>query len=664
MPNKQPNIAARYLALGGVFALICLVFAVALAVTQIKGARNGDADDGLTVRKLTVSGLRGEIYDRNGKRLVGNTETFDLIYEYDAMPDTYKEINASLLQLVKAMEETGNGERRSEDYFVLDGVYPYVTFKKALSDKDSDERYWYDRFLKKTGYDEDTTPEEFCRYFMEVYHISESLYTNREITELIRLWYDMRRIDFSVYQYYVLASDVSAELVTRIHERRIEGATLLTSTKRCYDYAGYATHILGSVGKIFAEEVDYYSKLGYSLNAVVGKSGCEEAFESHLRGSDGILVRKYDENGIQVDEYYEVEPISGKNVYLTIDIDLQIAAEDSLAEQVERLNGATAGALVSQESDTGAILAMASYPTYDITKIVEQSYVDHVNERGAWLNRAISGEYAPGSTYKIGVALAALEQNNINLNTGYTCNHTFHEPYGYTCLGNHGSINVVEAIRVSCNIFFYSVGENFGLGHVTDYTERLGLGADTGIELSERTGNVAKKSNVSGWTKADDIQGAIGQSKHTYTPLQLSVYLSTIVNGGTRYRAHLLDSVRRFHSEEAVLVEQPKVQETVTFSENTYSILMEAMGKVVSGSSTLTYYFRNVPVAVGGKTGTAERGDGHSNALFCGFAPLKDPEIVVTCVIEKGENGGYAAIPVSEVLRVYYKKKAAQVPQE
>ena len=664
MPKKQPNIAARYLALGGIFALVCLVFTVVLGVIQFQGSKNLPDDDGLTVRKLTVSGVRGEIYDKNGTRLVGNAESYDLIYEYDAMPDTYKEINASLLKLLKALGETGNAEHRNEDYFVLDGIYPYVTFKTALSDKDSEERYWYDRFLADAGYDREITPEEFCKYFINTYRLSDTLYSNKEITELIRLWYDMRRIGFSTYNYYTLATDVTVDLVTRIKEQHIEGATVLTSTKRCYDYPGYATHILGSLGKISPEDVEHYLALGYSMNAVVGKSGCEKAFESHLHGSDGILVRKYDENGVQVAEYYEVEPVSGKNVYLTIDIDLQIAAEDSLAAQVESLKGATAGALVSQEPDTGSILAMASYPTYDITQLTDQSYVDTVNAKGAWLNRALSGEYAPGSTYKVGVALASLEQNNINLSTNYTCNHVFHEPYGYGCLGDHGRINVIEAIRVSCNIFFYSIGEKFGLEGVTSYTQRLGLGSATGIELNERVGNVASEENSSEWSISDDIQGAIGQSKHAYTPLQLNVYLSTIVNGGTRYRAHLLDSVRRFHSEESILTEEPQVIETVTFSENTYDILMEAMGKVVSGSSTLTYYFRDVPVRVGGKTGTAERGDGTSNALFCGFAPLDDPEIVVSCIIEKGEGGAYAAVPVSEVLEVYYKKKAASEPQE
>lgn len=664
MPKKQPNIPARYLALGACFALVCLAFLVALGVTQIKGAKNRSSDDGLTVRKLTVSGVRGEIYDKNGKRLVGNEESYNLIYEYDAMPDTYKEINASLLKLVSGVEATGNAAKRNEDYFVLDGIYPNVTFKGALSDQNSNERYWYNRFLKNAGYKEEISAEEFCRYFINTYQLSDTLYSNQQITELIRLWYDMRRVGFSSYTYYTLATDVSTDLITWIKEKRVEGATILTSTKRCYDYPGYATHILGSLGKISPEEVEQYLALGYSMNAVVGKSGCEEAFESHLRGSDGILVRKYDKKGIQVAEYYEVEPVSGKNVYLTIDIDLQIAAEDSLAAQVESIGGATAGALVSQEPDTGAILALASYPTYDITQLVNQSYVDSVNAKGAWLNRALSGEYAPGSTYKVGVALAALEQNNIDLSTTYTCDHIFHAPYGYACLGDHGRINVVEAIRVSCNIFFYSIGENFGLKGVTSYTERLGLGSATGIELNERVGNVASEENSSEWSISDDIQGAIGQSKHAYTPLQLSVYLSTIVNGGTRYRAHLLDSVRRFHSEELILDETPQVMETVTFSENTYDILIEAMARVVSGSDRLTNYFENLPVRVGGKTGTAERGDGTSNALFCGFAPLEDPEIVVSCIIEKGQNGGYAAWPVSKVLEVYYEKKAASEPQE
>ena len=200
-----------------------------------------------------------------------------------------------------------------------------------------------------------------------------------------------------------------------------------------------------------------------------------------------------------------------------------------------------------------------------------------------------------------------------------------------------------------------------GLERVTDYTSRLGLGVSTGIELGEKVGTVAgpalSKENKTDWSVSGDVLGALGQSDHGYTPLQLGVYMSSIVNGGTRYSAHLLNSVRHFYTDEALSTYEITALDKVNFSGDTYNTLIASMGRVVSENPEVRTYFTGVPVAVGGKTGTAEVGGQQDNALFCGFAPLNEPQIVVSCVIEEGQHGYFAAAATARVFEEYFKEK-------
>ena len=262
----------------------------------------------------------------------------------------------------------------------------------------------------------------------------------------------------------------------------------------------------------------------------------------------------------------------------------------------------------------------------------------------------------PYSGYKVGAALAALETGTIDSTSTYECNHIFPHYDHPTCLGTHGATDVVGAIRDSCNVFFYYVGDAMGVDAMTDYTARLGLGADTGLELYDSLGTVASQSVNPG----DTVRSAIGQADHGYTPLQLSVYMSTVVNGGTRYSAHVLDSVRKYYTGEIVEQYQTQALDGVEFSDETYEILIDGMSRVVSDNPTVYRYFENLPVTVGGKTGTAEVTGKVDYALFCGFAPLDRPEIVVSCVIEEGQYGYRAAYAAGKVMEKYFDKQSAQ----
>ena len=665
--TASKNVNARYVTITVVFCVICLAFLIVLGVIQARGTTLPEREEGY-VRTYTVPGLRGEIYDRNGVKIVSNSDSYDLIFEYGAMSDTRKEVNDALLAVMEAVDKTQSRNSLSRDYFVLSGTYPDVKFISEVKDKDSDEYYYYQRFLKNQKMNESKTDaDDVAAYFVKRYRLYTSLYTNEEITELMRLYYEMERVGFGQYQSYTIATGIKKELITMVEETGIEGVNFKVRSGRTYLYPGVASHILGRLGKITAENAEYYLERGYSLDAYVGTSGCEEAFEEYLRGTDGVKCVRYSDDGKVIEWYYEVEPKSGQDVYLTIDIELQIAAEEALAENVADIDSSDAGAVTVLDPNSGKVLAIASYPTYDLSRFTSQDYYNSLVADSALplYNRALQGVYAPGSTYKIGVAMAALELGNITKHDYFNCQREYY-PGGPTCLQYHGPLSVVEAIRESCNIFFYNLGERMGIEAITPYTKGLGLGADTGIELGNKTGIVAGpdyRESVGGmtWLTGDDLSAAIGQSDHGYTPLQMSVYMSSVVNGGVRYKVSLLDSVRTFHTHGVIMENEAEVLDRVSFSDDTYDVLIDAMGQVVSGSVALSSdCFGNVPVAVGGKTGTSEVAGKMDYAIFSGFAPLDDPEIVVTCVLEEGVYGSRAAYTVGKVMEKYFKLKDSQ----
>ncbi len=664
MPHRKSNTAARGAVLGIAFGVICLVFTAILAIVQIKGPSGAYASDSKNIRTVTVSGLRGEIYDRNGKLLVGNSSSHDLIYEYGAMPYSRAEINAELLTILDAAEQTGNADKLCRDFFPIEGIYPNVHYASAMSDTASQEYHYFCRVVKSEGLDADITAAELAEYYIDRLELYEDTYSSAQRMSLMRMWYEMDRIGFGAWQSYTIAENVSDELVTYINEAGLLGVTFTTVSERVYYYPGVASHILGRVGKISAANAEYYTSLGYPLDAYVGVEGCELAFESILHGQDGTRVIEYDDGGNIIAEYYEAEPISGDDVYLTIDIDLQIAAEEGLAEVAESIEGAGGGAITATVPDTGEVLALASYPTYDLSRFSDSQYYASLltNEDTPLYNRALSGTYAPGSTYKIGAALAALEGGEITDTDTCYCGGVYTgislEP---TCLAHHGNITVYDAIQESCNVFFYSLGQSMGMDSVTSYTQRLGLGVKTGIEIGENVGTVANtqfaQANGLALGADNNVLGAIGQSYHTYTPLQLAVYMSSIVNGGERYEAHLLHSVKNFYTGETLLSYTPQVLDTVELGADTYDTLIESMRRVVASNPEVGMHFTSVSAAVGGKTGTAEVAGQGDNALFVGFAPVKSPEIVVSCIIEEGLHGYNAAAATAGVFEKYFELK-------
>ncbi len=670
----------------GVFFAVILVFYV-IMLMQIQIAERDTYLGGIVVsgntRTVIIPAQRGEIFDRNGKPLVTNEYSYSVVFDYGAMPYGVKASNEAILAARQVLEDSGSLQMMTDPNCILIGSYPNLIYD---DNKLSDESYMasFKKMLATKKIDESIKASEIVEYYVKRFELDaeedgEALYSADEITFLIRIRFGMDMAQFSTSTPYTLAENVDIGLITYFEESNIRGVTVKTDATRKYEYPGYASHILGRVGKIHAENWEYYKELGYEMDAIVGISGCEQVFEEYLHGTDGKMLIQEDENGNILSQKVVKEPIPGNDVWLTIDIDMQITAEDALRDNILYIREkavSTAGALDGEDASAGAVTAiganngdiyvLASNPTYNLETFSEDYALLRDDETTPLLNRAIMGLYQPGSTFKVGVAVAALEEGVITPNTTILTKgqYNYYSDNGPRCWiylrngGTHGRINVVDAIGVSCNYFFYDVGRQLTIETMNRYCKLYGLGVSTGIELSEYTGVLAGKeyrdSKGLEWYPGDTLQAAIGQSDNLFTPLQISCYIATITNGGTRYAAHLLSSVRHYYTNEIIIEYEPTVLGEVEMSETTYNTIRLAM-KSVTEEGSAKRIFAQYPISIGGKTGTAQVSDKKSdNAIFTAFAPYDSPEIISTCIIEQGSNGTDAAITVKAIFDDYF----------
>lgn len=685
--DHTPHRFARFVSLGVFFAVCCTVFVARLVYYQVAVRENYERpvmSVSGNVRTVTVKAQRGNICDRNGKVLVTNSYTYDLQIEFGALPEDRDSVHRSLLGALDAISFCG--ATRAGGYRVFEGEYPDLSYTAEALDPSTKThkkllevlRSYY---IDSKKYDYTTAEEalekvsagEFAGKIAEYYNIVNikkdksvaTSFTDEEIGRLVALRFDMEADGYGSYSPYLLVKDADERLISCVKEAHLTGITLSAQASRKYLYPGTASHILGTVGKIYAEEAEYYTSQGYPLNAVVGKTGCEYAFEKYLRGTDGTLAIIEDKKGYTIGTYWLVEPVAGNDVYLTIDLDVQLAAEKALAENVASVDGAESGSVVACDPDTGEVIAMASYPTYDLTYF-NRDYNDLSSAAGSpLLNRSLSA-YAPGSTFKVGVALAALETGAIDASTvmhtegiykRMKCSH-------YALSGGHtyccGDINVCGALEKSCNYFFGVLGDDLGTDVIAEYAKLLGLGEATGIEIGESEGRRATNEELA-------FMAAIGQSDNLFTPLQVTQYISALATGN-RYAAHLLYSVNEYGTGEAVLKSDPKLSWTLTekgISEANLAVVRQGMRDVVHGDSASSYVsdrhssgaFYGAKYSVAGKTGTAEvAGQDTDNAWFTAYAPFDKPELSVTCLIIKGRTGGLASSAVRDVFDAYFNK--------
>ena len=467
-------------------------------------------------------------------------------------------------------------------------------------------------------------------------------------------------------------------LIVKVKEASLPGVNIVTTTVREYK-TSFAAHLLGRVGPISSTEwSNTYQALDYPYNASVGKEGAELAFESYLHGTPGKRNIETNDQGkvVSGDDNWVVDqatgevlaPDPGDNVILTLDIKLQEAVERILANGIESLKSedTEGGAAVVIDVRDGGVLAMASYPTFDLTTYT-QNYNELLSDPlNPLLNRATREVYPPGSTFKMVTAIGGLEEGIIEPDTEIldTGRYLYYDDYQPQCWisrqggGTHGLENVSDAIMDSCNIFFYDTGRRLGISLLEQYAAAFGLGEPTGIELSEETGWMDgpeyTESQGQTWYEGNTLPAAIGQGNSRFTPLQLANYVATLANGGTHYSAHLLKEVKSSDFSQVVERYEPQVLNQLDIEPENLAAVTEGMLRVTTEGSAKAY-FADLGVQVAAKTGSAQVSSAtESNALFVCFAPYEDPEIALAIVVEKGGSGSLLASIAAEILEYYF----------
>ena len=683
------NQTWRYMGIAIVFCLVSVIYLGRLFYIQISG-RGSEFDGATTTRTVTIQAVRGEIYDRNGKALVTNRYTYDLTLSHEAFSrlSTHR-ANEVCLGVLEALNSCGEADKHEERYFPFEGSYPYYLLSEEAQDGDSIPYYRLQRVLGDIGLEKDASVEEIVEAYVKTYSLlatdstGKRLYDDDEIDRLIRMRYDMDAVRFASAGEYTVAEEVGMGLMTYVKELSLAAVSFQVNVERVYNYPGYASHILGTVGPIYSEEWEYYNEQGYQMNAIVGKSGCELAFEQYLHGSDGKMEIVEDAAGNLISATVTTPPVAGSDVRLTIDIDLQIAAEDGLAENVQYVvsrsqdlvsqgSGCNAGAAVAMDPNTFEVLALASYPTYDLSTYNLLYNELAANTAKPLINRALNGTYAPGSTFKPGVAAVALTEGEITATSTIHCGgkYTRYDDYQPKCSTYPhswgGSLTAAQAIADSCNCFFYELGYRLGIDRLDEYMKKFGFGQSTGLELGGATGVLAgpdyrQQTHGAVWTEGLTLQAAIGQSDNQASPIQLACYLSALVNGGTRYAAHLLYGVYAFGSDTPSYTyaqDGAVVLDSISLSDSARASVFSGLRQVVTGNATVSRNMKGIPVPVGGKTGTAQNSSGCDNALFICAAPYDAPEIVISVVLEQGYSGGYSSLTAARILEKYYNVNA------
>ena len=693
------------------FLLAAMVLAVALIYSGILydvQVTHHEEYLASSVRSITrtekVTASRGIVTDRNGRTLVSNSSAYNLTFDKSLLKSG-DDANAAILRLLELCEDrevdwadslpiarsgsidyrfsssTDTQITRFLSYLVtLDGPKNLLgnyllSHPEALGDARPDLTADMSESEKKTallealkgrtvtaalliqaGLDASTVLD----YMRESYKIPES-WSSSDARKVVGVQYELTlRAQGTNNSLYVLAEPIDTEFISVLADGNYAGAKVSSSYIRQYETTA-AAHILGTVSRYQYEDRETLAGKGYDGDDWIGRSGVEAAFEDYLRGTDGRRVVSTNADGKTTGVYYSTQPQPGNTVELTIDIEFQTAVEEALAATVSKMTAEDglvergAGAAVVKVG-TGEVLALASYPTYDLA-----TYYTNYNETSAdpakpFYNRATQGTYAPGSTLKPLTAVAALETGATSLTEKINDTGRWSYPgdpnSGAKCWiypGRHGKIDLVQAITVSCNYFFAEMGYRMGMDTFVDYLTAFGLGESTGIEIGERTGTLPRNNvgeNQAPWA-------AFGQSNQAYTPLQLANYIATLVSGGQHCEAHLLKTVKTYDNSEIVAVGETTPVNTVAISDSTLEAVKKGMHNLTT--TTLSGYFASCVVDAGAKTGTAQLGaDIENNGVFVCFAPYDEPEIAVAIVIEKGGSGGALASTAVEILNAYF----------
>jgi len=674
MEHRPPNNSNRLLALVAILAAVLTVYLGVLYNIQVNQHDYYLAQSIRTItREETVEASRGLITDRSGRELVSSRSSYNLTFDSSLLTEEDDE-NQAILRLVNLCLEQG---LPCADTLPISLNAP---FTYTIDQLDATQRSWFAAFLQEDlkVISEGTPSEEITALLLEnrglsahnmvqrlreKYKIPDS-FTLNEARAVIGVQYELSVRKLVNTTAYTMVEDIDTSFISLLNDGAYLGAKITNSSVREY-MTDAAPHILGTVGTIWREEYLELKEQGYGYNDRIGRTGVEAAFESYLKGKDGRRIVSTNADGKITGQYYEKEPQPGNTVELTIDLPLQQAVETALAATVEKMNAEDgnetrgAGATVI-EVGTGEVLALASYPDFNLNTYYEDYNQLEQDPGMPFFNRATTGTYAPGSTFKPLTAIAALMEDLITptqklKTTGHWVYPGDANSYANCWLynstrGSHGKINVSEAITVSCNYFFAEMGYFLGLDTLNEYARAFGLGEKTGIEIGDAAGNLTENrigENQAPWA-------AFGQSSYLFSPIQLANYTATLVSGGKHCQAHLLKAVKSYDNTQVLSVGNDEPLNTVEMSEDALEAVKKGMHDLTTTGS-LAYYFQDCVVDAGAKTGTAQvSSNTKNNGVFICFAPYDDPEIALSIVIEKGGSGSALASTAVEILNAYF----------
>lgn len=625
--------------------IVLLIYTARIYTIQIINSEkySSNAKGSTASRTAVLKAPRGEILDSFGRQIAANRDGYNIVFNKAYVKDNINDIILSLINLLdeKSVEH--------KDRLPLEYLPPY-NFKPDESTE---------KLIKTLDLAAYATAENCLTRLIERYELED--YTLDQQRKIAGVRYSMEIEDFSISYPYTFAEDIPTELMRKISESHflLDGVSVDVVPFRYYPDTSLAVNLIGTVGPIYEEDWaagENYKKRGYAFDDKVGKSGIEYYAEKHLRGTDGEITYYLDEEGNIISKEVTKKAIPGKTVMLTLDAKMQRTVQDALANTVKTLQStggtARAGSAVVIDINTGGVITSANYPTYDSATMSENYEALLADPYNPLTDRAFQGVYPIGSTIKPIVAAAALENNLYDTSEVIFCKQRYDYFGDYTpsCMHYHKNMGLNAALSKSCNYFFFELGRRVGAMTLTDYFKQFGLGVKTGIEVNDSAGILVEPtSNGFG---GDTLQISIGQM-NAFTPLQLANYVATFANGGTHYKATLIDKIVSYDMTKTYDDCKPSVLNTVSLKDSTISSIKTGMLSVTvdgTGQAALGDY----PIKIGGKTGTAQVEGKADHSTFIVFAPYDNPEIAISVVLEHGASSYASGNLVRQILDAYF----------
>lgn len=676
--NKVSGLI-RSIVMAALVIVAAFLCGVRLLQTQVvDGDKYFQLTKSVKVTTQEIEAARGQIVDTNGKVLNTNKISHSLNFQYSSLVKGTE--NEMIYRVVTVL--LNNGDKWNDSLpITVDAPYSFLT-----GEGKEEEIAELKEIINVAGY---SSAEDCMHWICKNYKIDENKYDEKMRRYIAGVRYEMTLKEFSAFNNkFVMASDISEDSVHELKEldHLLEGVEISDSWEREYLDGTLAPHLRGVVGAISGEQYEELKDQGYHANDIIGREGVEKSLEDVLHGTRGerTITQSSEVNGIK--EEITKEPEAGKSVKLTLDSELQQLLQDALKYHIDYINsdyltpeinytkyvkGCTAGSIVVLDAKTGGVLACVSNPGYDINDMVKD-YNEVLNRPNSpLLNRALFGEYRPGSTFKTITAMAGMAEGAITPTSTISCGHTY--PYyggKFTCLGGHGAITVKDGLRVSCNIFFYETARRIGIDKLAYWGKMFGVGEDLGLELDMATGHMSSLEYFEemgyDWYEGNIVQAGIGQCETALTPMHLAVQAMTLANKGVRYEPHIVKSVYNYDLTEKLYDTKPTVAEDFSDLPG-MSDYMDAIKEgmqlmadtqvsfyIPGRGSVNTFNYLGFKGQVAGKSGTPQVSENEYNSAFIGYYPADDPQIAFGILLEKGE---YAKCLAGNVVNAYANRK-------